>query len=139
MKYGGESSLISATTRSITNQTRLDFVVNTYTGNAIVIISDSKMRTRVSIERVLEWLSSSPSEYTSIVPCDPSSSTSTSTVFLQNHSLPSTTVSVACKACNERNATCDGQRPRCSHCLHEQLMCFYIGPGQHGRRRQQRS
>lgn len=32
-----------------------------------------------------------------------------------------------CKSCREWKTACDRQRPRCSHCLHEQLMCFYIG------------
>lgn len=34
-----------------------------------------------------------------------------------------------CKSCIENHTKCDGKRPRCSHCLKEQLMCFYVGSG----------
>ena len=31
-----------------------------------------------------------------------------------------------CKACQSRGVTCDGRRPRCSHCLEQQVLCFYV-------------
>ncbi|KAE8381162.1 hypothetical protein BDV26DRAFT_255850 [Aspergillus bertholletiae] len=33
-----------------------------------------------------------------------------------------------CKACQSRGVACDLQRPRCAHCLDEQLLCFYVAP-----------
>lgn len=92
-----------------------------------------------SIERVLQWLSSSEEDQESAllhrhhhVQTDNSAESQPvvdSEIKRLGGILP-------CKACNERNASCDGQRPRCSHCLHEQLMCFYIGSGRARVRRQ---
>jgi hypothetical protein len=33
-----------------------------------------------------------------------------------------------CRACQTWGVECDLRRPRCSHCLHEQILCFYIAP-----------
>ena len=33
-----------------------------------------------------------------------------------------------CRACQSWGVTCDLQRPRCSHCLDEQILCFYVAP-----------
>ncbi|KAF7585972.1 hypothetical protein BBP40_009763 [Aspergillus hancockii] len=33
-----------------------------------------------------------------------------------------------CKACQARGVACDLQKPRCAHCLDEQLLCFYVAP-----------
>ncbi|KAB8263207.1 hypothetical protein BDV32DRAFT_3761 [Aspergillus pseudonomiae] len=33
-----------------------------------------------------------------------------------------------CKACESRGVACDLQRPRCAHCLDEQVLCFYVAP-----------
>lgn len=33
-----------------------------------------------------------------------------------------------CKGCRARGVTCDGRRPRCSHCLDQQVLCFYVAP-----------
>ncbi|RMJ25298.1 hypothetical protein PHISP_03830 [Aspergillus sp. HF37] len=35
---------------------------------------------------------------------------------------------VPCKGCRVRGVVCDGRRPRCSHCLKEQVLCFYVAP-----------
>jgi hypothetical protein len=34
----------------------------------------------------------------------------------------------ACKACRTWGVVCDRQRPRCSHCLDQQILCFYVAP-----------
>jgi hypothetical protein len=104
--------------------------------NALNATFLAEMRARASLERVLEWLSLSPPESTSIDSRNSSSLASPPTGYMRNCNPKATAVG-SCKACNERNAICDGQRPRCSTCLHEQLMCFYIG-GRHCGRRQQR-
>ncbi|OJJ31612.1 hypothetical protein ASPWEDRAFT_697843 [Aspergillus wentii DTO 134E9] len=36
--------------------------------------------------------------------------------------------SIPCKACRIGGAVCDRQRPRCSHCLDQQILCFYVEP-----------
>lgn len=33
-----------------------------------------------------------------------------------------------CKACQAWGVTCDRQRPRCAHCLDQQILCFYVAP-----------
>ncbi|KAL4891802.1 hypothetical protein BDV59DRAFT_59002 [Aspergillus ambiguus] len=33
-----------------------------------------------------------------------------------------------CKACQAWGVTCDRQQPRCSHCLDQQILCFYVAP-----------
>lgn len=33
-----------------------------------------------------------------------------------------------CKGCRARGVRCDGRRPRCSHCLDQQVLCFYVAP-----------
>ncbi|KAB8069779.1 hypothetical protein BDV29DRAFT_45114 [Aspergillus leporis] len=33
-----------------------------------------------------------------------------------------------CKACQAWGVACDLQKPRCAHCLDEQLLCFYVAP-----------
>lgn len=33
-----------------------------------------------------------------------------------------------CKACQTWGVVCDQQRPRCSHCLDQQILCFYVAP-----------
>ncbi|RAK96768.1 uncharacterized protein BO80DRAFT_496739 [Aspergillus ibericus CBS 121593] len=33
-----------------------------------------------------------------------------------------------CKACQTWGVTCDQQKPRCSHCLDQQILCFYVTP-----------
>ncbi|RAL13871.1 uncharacterized protein BO97DRAFT_28355 [Aspergillus homomorphus CBS 101889] len=33
-----------------------------------------------------------------------------------------------CKACKAWGVPCDQQRPRCSHCLDQQILCFYVPP-----------
>ncbi|KAE8356395.1 hypothetical protein BDV28DRAFT_110538 [Aspergillus coremiiformis] len=33
-----------------------------------------------------------------------------------------------CKACQSWGVACDLQRPRCAHCLDEQILCFYVAP-----------
>lgn len=33
-----------------------------------------------------------------------------------------------CKTCHARGVVCDGRRPRCSHCLDQQVLCFYVAP-----------
>lgn len=33
-----------------------------------------------------------------------------------------------CRACCSCGVVCDGRRPQCSHCYHEQLLCFYVPP-----------
>lgn len=33
-----------------------------------------------------------------------------------------------CKACRMAGIACDGQRPHCSQCLNEQVICFYVDP-----------
>lgn len=33
-----------------------------------------------------------------------------------------------CRACESMGVECDLQRPRCSHCLDEQILCFYVAP-----------
>lgn len=44
-----------------------------------------------------------------------------------------------CKACRVRGVACDGRRPRCSHCLEEQVLCFYVAPLRKARRRRSKS
>ncbi|GFF33472.1 hypothetical protein IFM51744_02123 [Aspergillus udagawae] len=34
----------------------------------------------------------------------------------------------ACKACRTWGVACDRQQPRCSHCLDQQILCFYVAP-----------
>ena len=41
--------------------------------------------------------------------------------------------SLPCKACRTRGVTCDERRPRCSHCLEEQVLCFYVAPLRKGK------
>ncbi|KAL4993578.1 hypothetical protein BDV10DRAFT_22671 [Aspergillus recurvatus] len=38
------------------------------------------------------------------------------------------TKDMPCCACLSRGAECDLRRPRCSHCLDEQIRCFYVPP-----------
>lgn len=33
-----------------------------------------------------------------------------------------------CRTCRMRKVECDRILPHCSHCLHEQLLCFYVEP-----------
>ena len=33
---------------------------------------------------------------------------------------------VDCKMCRSHGISCDGRRPRCSHCLEQQVLCFYV-------------
>ncbi|KAL4781040.1 hypothetical protein BJX76DRAFT_336274 [Aspergillus varians] len=33
-----------------------------------------------------------------------------------------------CRACQSKGVECDLQRPRCSNCLDEQILCFYVAP-----------
>jgi hypothetical protein len=68
-------------------------------------------------KRVLNWLSSTPDSSHDI-------------------RLPETRIEVKpgvddavflpCKSCREWGSQCDGRQPRCTHCLDEQLMCFYV-------------
>ncbi|PKX99244.1 uncharacterized protein P174DRAFT_42655 [Aspergillus novofumigatus IBT 16806] len=37
-------------------------------------------------------------------------------------------VNPACKACRTWGVACDRQQPRCSHCLDQQILCFYVAP-----------
>ena len=34
----------------------------------------------------------------------------------------------SCRTCRIRKVECDRALPQCSHCLHEQLLCFYVEP-----------
>lgn len=36
--------------------------------------------------------------------------------------------SYPCKACRTWGVACDRQQPHCSHCLDQQILCFYIRP-----------
>ncbi|KAE8150362.1 hypothetical protein BDV25DRAFT_112915 [Aspergillus avenaceus] len=36
--------------------------------------------------------------------------------------------SFPCKACQAWGVACDQQKPRCSHCLDQQILCFYVAP-----------
>ncbi|KAF9891640.1 hypothetical protein FE257_003651 [Aspergillus nanangensis] len=40
-----------------------------------------------------------------------------------------------CKGCQTWGASCDRQRPRCSHCLDQQILCFYVAPMRKSTRR----
>lgn len=42
---------------------------------------------------------------------------------------------VDCKACRSRGVSCDGRRPRCSHCVEQQVLCFYVTPQRRSRAR----
>ncbi|KAL2830612.1 hypothetical protein BDW59DRAFT_170144 [Aspergillus cavernicola] len=33
-----------------------------------------------------------------------------------------------CRACQAWGVECDRQKPRCSHCLDQQILCFYVEP-----------
>lgn len=40
-----------------------------------------------------------------------------------------------CKGCRTQGVICDGRRPRCSHCVKEQVLCFYVTPLRQARKR----
>ncbi|BDD61007.1 hypothetical protein MAP00_006090 [Monascus purpureus] len=40
-----------------------------------------------------------------------------------------------CRTCRMRKVECDRSLPRCSNCLHEQLLCFYVEPLRVSRKR----
>ncbi|BCS20373.1 uncharacterized protein APUU_20805S [Aspergillus puulaauensis] len=33
-----------------------------------------------------------------------------------------------CRACQAWGVECDRQKPRCTHCLDQQILCFYVEP-----------
>ncbi|PYH49128.1 uncharacterized protein BP01DRAFT_287759 [Aspergillus saccharolyticus JOP 1030-1] len=45
----------------------------------------------------------------------------------------------SCKACKAWGVPCDQVRPRCSHCLDQQILCFYVGPTRKATRKSIRS
>ncbi|PYH91819.1 hypothetical protein BO71DRAFT_384816 [Aspergillus ellipticus CBS 707.79] len=40
-----------------------------------------------------------------------------------------------CKACQAWGVNCDRQKPRCSHCLDQQILCFYVAPARRSTKR----
>ncbi|OJJ76627.1 hypothetical protein ASPBRDRAFT_52198 [Aspergillus brasiliensis CBS 101740] len=44
-----------------------------------------------------------------------------------------------CKACQTWGVVCDQQKPRCSHCLDQQILCFYVAPPQKPTKRSPKS
>ncbi|KAL3479371.1 hypothetical protein BJX99DRAFT_255628 [Aspergillus californicus] len=78
-------------------------------------ISDTCIITRIS-----NWLWSSRS-------CDhpdhnnPQSETSVKDVEIRSSSIP-------CRSCQAWGVECDRQKPHCSHCLDQQICCFYVEP-----------
>ncbi|PYI07703.1 hypothetical protein BO78DRAFT_88697 [Aspergillus sclerotiicarbonarius CBS 121057] len=44
-----------------------------------------------------------------------------------------------CKACQTWGVTCDQQKPRCSHCLDQQILCFYVTPPRRSTKRSTKS
>ncbi|OJJ43048.1 hypothetical protein ASPZODRAFT_1208134 [Penicilliopsis zonata CBS 506.65] len=73
------------------------------------------------VSRVHQWLRATP-------PSGPAEEV-TQTEFKATTSKRTDAAAVShipCRACRESGIDCDCQKPRCSHCLHEQLLCFYI-------------
>jgi hypothetical protein len=68
-------------------------------------------------KRVLKWLSSTP---------DSSHDIRLPETRIQVKPVVDGTVFLPCKSCREWGSQCDGRQPRCTHCLDEQLMCFYV-------------
>ncbi|RAK77645.1 uncharacterized protein BO72DRAFT_102590 [Aspergillus fijiensis CBS 313.89] len=44
-----------------------------------------------------------------------------------------------CKACKAWGVPCDQVHPRCSHCLEQQILCFYVAPTRKSTRKSTRS
>ncbi|OOF99371.1 hypothetical protein ASPCADRAFT_203136 [Aspergillus carbonarius ITEM 5010] len=45
----------------------------------------------------------------------------------------------SCKACQTWGVACDQQKPRCSHCLDQQILCFYVSPPRRSTKRSTKS
>ncbi|KAJ5369698.1 uncharacterized protein N7496_005790 [Penicillium cataractarum] len=56
----------------------------------------------------------------------------------QLHIQPYASASLDCKACREWNVVCDHARPQCEHCYEQQILCFYVNPGQRARQKTRR-
>lgn len=46
----------------------------------------------------------------------------------QSHDTDEDLENPSCKACRTWGVACDRQQPRCSHCLDQQILCFYVAP-----------
>lgn len=68
-------------------------------------------------KRVLNWLSSTP---------DSSPDLRLPETRIEVKPGVDDAVFLPCKSCREWGSQCDGRQPRCTHCLDEQLMCFYV-------------
>ncbi|OJI98776.1 hypothetical protein ASPVEDRAFT_25627 [Aspergillus versicolor CBS 583.65] len=90
-------------------------------------ISDANL-----ISRISKWLWS----------CRTTSTTTTDTsakagptADVEHHEIRSSTSdhhavenAFPCRACQAWGVECDQQKPRCSHCLDQQILCFYVEP-----------
>ncbi|KAL4868697.1 hypothetical protein BDV12DRAFT_95260 [Aspergillus spectabilis] len=82
------------------------------------------------ISRLSKWLWSNQT----------GSSAETSVKSASRHNLTSTDVETRssnsgsldsafpCRGCQDWGVECDRQKPRCSHCLDQQILCFYVEP-----------
>ncbi|KAH8690786.1 hypothetical protein BGW36DRAFT_389326 [Talaromyces proteolyticus] len=88
--------------------------------------SDSRsVERKTKLERVVHWLSLSSKYRLTDGSSAPLSENTENIPHLDHDS--SNNIGQTCKSCRERNSKCDGKHPRCSSCLYEQLMCFYVG------------
>ncbi|KAI9375479.1 hypothetical protein BJX61DRAFT_128694 [Aspergillus egyptiacus] len=49
-------------------------------------------------------------------------------VEVQSSTSGQSETSPPCRACQAWGVKCDLQKPRCSHCLDQQILCFYVEP-----------
>lgn len=91
--------------------------------------SASNTVTNSCISRLSKWLWSSRSA--------PSASKNTKTIAFRKHftsdevgspSGHSIETALPCRACQSWGVECDRQKPRCAHCLDQQILCFYVEP-----------
>ncbi|KAJ5432151.1 uncharacterized protein N7458_011307 [Penicillium daleae] len=84
--------------------------------------------------RIAQWLwpgGWGPScEPTSLNTSNSGTSSQQSASRPQLHIQPYASASLDCKACREWNVVCDHARPQCEHCYEQQILCFYVNPGQ---------
>ncbi|KAL4807955.1 hypothetical protein BDV18DRAFT_136436 [Aspergillus unguis] len=83
--------------------------------------------------RLSKWLSSCrsapPSSAGSNGECKKAASNKNVTSCIEDTSSNSETESsFPCRACKSWGVECDRQKPRCAHCLDQQILCFYVEP-----------
>ncbi|KAL4800767.1 hypothetical protein BDV19DRAFT_352108 [Aspergillus venezuelensis] len=115
-------ALTMATTMSANKQApRLENNTDQTLCQDIATASASSFPESCIIARLSKWLwscrTNAPTEYTTaITPTDENAEDG-----IERNAFP-------CRACQVQRVQCDRLKPRCAHCLDQQVLCFYVEP-----------